>query len=243
MSLPAVMNNKIALDQQPGQHTSTTGGDEPRPYTPGVAAIVLAAGRSERMGAFKPLLPFGKTTVIDSCIEHLREGGVETIVVVVAQDARGEKLQQHLNGSNVTFAVNPNPASEMGDSIAYGVRQLSGQTRAVLITPADHPAVPAEVVVQLIEEWQRGAQLIVPTFETRGGHPVLLDIRFRAELLKLDPQGGLKKLFQIHFPTVSRLAVESKYIARDMDTWDDYRVLHEEVFGVSPSEPAVCQHR
>jgi len=213
-----------------------TKAENPRPKTIETAAIVLAAGRSERMGAFKPLLPFGKTTVIEACIENLRAGGVETIVVVVAQDLRGEKLQRHLHDSEVTFAINQDPASEMGDSIACGARQLSGQTRAVLITPADHPAVPREVVAQLIEEWQKGAALVVPTFENRGGHPVLLDISFRPELLKLDPHRGLKKLFQVHSATVSRLAVKSKYIARDMDTWDDYRVLHEEVFGVSPPE-------
>ncbi len=220
-----------------------TKAENPRPQPIGIGAIVLAAGRSERMGAFKPLLPFGKSTVIEACIEHLREGGVETIVVVVAQDLRGEKLQQHLRDSNVTFAINPDPASEMGDSIAFGVRKLSDQTRAVLITPADHPAVPPEVVVQLIEEWQKGAALVVPTFENRGGHPVLLDISFRPELLNLDPQGGLKNLFKVNSATVCRLAVESKYIARDMDTWDDYRVLHEEVFGVSPPDPGVCEHK
>lgn len=216
-----------------------TKAENPKLKTIGIAAIVLAAGRSERMGSFKPLLPFGKTTVIDACLEHLRRGGVETIVVVVAQDLRGEQLQRHLNHSHATFAINPDPTSEMGDSIACGVRHLPEHTQAVLITPADHPAVPPEVVAQLIEGWQHGATLVLPTFENRGGHPVLVDISFRAELLKLDPQRGLKKLFEGHSTIVSRIAVKSKYIARDMDTWDDYRVLHEEVFGVSPPEASV----
>ena len=114
----------------------------------GVAAIVLAAGRSERMGAFKPLLPFGDSTVIESCIDNLRGGGVETIVVVVGQDSRAEELKRHLQDAHVSFAINPNPASEMSDSIACGVHQLPKQMKAILITPADHPAVPAEVVAQ-----------------------------------------------------------------------------------------------
>ena len=54
-------------------------------------AILLAAGRSERMGAFKPLLPFGETTVIHSCIDNLREAGVEDIVFVLGH--RAEELQ------------------------------------------------------------------------------------------------------------------------------------------------------
>ena len=204
-----------------------------------VAAIVLAAGRSERMGAFKPLLPFGNSTVIESCIQSLLDGGVETLVVVLAQDLRAQELKHHLQNAQVTLAINPNQGSEMSDSIACGVNQLPASTRAVLVTPADHPAVPSAVVAQLIYEWQHGAVLVVPTFNMRGGHPVLIDISFRAELLKLDSRSGLKSLFEAHPDQVRRLAVNSNYIARDLDTWDDYRVLHEEVFGVSPSEPGI----
>ena len=51
----------------------------PGPKTNEVAAIILAAGRSERMGAFKPLLPFGPSTVIEACIEYLHAGGIETV--------------------------------------------------------------------------------------------------------------------------------------------------------------------
>jgi len=211
--------------------------ENPRPKTIGIAAIVLAAGQSQRMGAFKPLLPFGKSTVIEACIEHLRDGGAETVVVVIGQGPHAEALQEHLKNARVTIAVNPDPGSEMSDSIACGVGRLPHETKAVLITPADHPAVPPEVIAQLIHEWQQGAQLVVPTFETRGGHPVLVDITLRHELMKLDPLSGLKAIFHAKLDRVRRLAVKSNYIARDMDTWDDYRVLHEDVFGVSPPEP------
>ena len=217
--------------------------EDPRPKTNEVAAIVLAAGHSERMGAFKPLLPFGATTVIEACIEHLSGGGVETVIVVVGHDLPAEELKQHLSSSKVTFAINPDPDSEMSDSIACGVRQLPNQTRAVLITPADHPAVPAEVVAFLISEWRKGGLLVVPTWNARGGHPVLVDLGFHAELLSLDPRHGLKTLFHAHPDQVSRLTVNSNYIARDMDTWDDYRVLHEEVFGFPPPEQAFREQK
>jgi molybdenum cofactor cytidylyltransferase len=208
----------------------------PRPKANEVAAIVLAAGRSERMGAFKPLLPFGPKTVIETCIDNLRGGGVETIVVVVGQDARAETLQGQLQNSRVTFAVNPDPQSEMSASIASGVRALSAEMKAVVITPADLAAVPGEVVETLISCWQDGAQLVKPTWNERGGHPVLIDLRFRDELLELDPRGGLKVFFDAHRDQVDRVAVSSNYIARDMDTWDDYRALHEDLFGTPPPE-------
>jgi molybdenum cofactor cytidylyltransferase len=199
-----------------------------------VAAIILAAGRSTRMGSFKPLLPFGASTVIETCIENLRDGGVETIVVVVGH--RAEDIKERLKSCGVIFAVNPDSGSEMTASIACAVPQLPVETKAVLITPADHPAVPAEVITTLINEWNRGAVLVVPTWNDRGGHPVLIDLGFRDELLRLDPNLGLRRLFDAHQDQVRRVAVNSNSIARDMDTWDDYRALHEDVFGVPPPE-------
>jgi CTP:molybdopterin cytidylyltransferase MocA len=208
--------------------------EDPRPKTNEVAAIILAAGRSERMGAFKPLLPFGPTTVIETCIENLRGGGVGTVFVVLGQGPRAEELKQHLRNARVSFAINPDPQSQMSASIACGVRELPEGTKAVIINPVDHAAVPGEVIELLISQWKKGARLVKPTWNERGGHPVLVDLGFRDELLSLDPNGGLKAFFSIHQAQVKRVPVNSNYIARDMDTWDDYRALHQEVFGVPP---------
>ena len=194
-----------------------------------VAAILLAAGRSSRMGAFKPLLPFGNKTVIECCIDYLREGGVETVVVVLGH--RANDIQSKLAERPVTFAFNNDPDSEMGASIAAGVHELPDKAQATLIALVDHPAVPAIVVSSLIESWKKGARLVIPTWQDRGGHPVLVDLGFRAELLALSSSGGLKALFQAHRNEVKRLPVDSPFIARDMDTWDDYRNLHLEVTG------------
>lgn len=201
-----------------------------------VAAIVLAAGRAERMGAFKPLLPFGPTTVIETCIENLRAGGLETVVVVLGQGPRAESLKNHLKNARVRFAINPDPRSEMSASIACGVRELPEGTKAAIINPVDHAAVPGEVVDLLISEWKKGARLVKPTWNERGGHPVLVDLAFRDELLSLDPDGGLKAFFSVHHEQVRRIPVDSNHIARDMDTWDDYSALHQELFGVPPPE-------
>jgi molybdenum cofactor cytidylyltransferase len=204
-----------------------------------VAAIILAAGRSQRMGAFKPLLPFGPTTVIETCIENVRAGGVKNIVVVVGQDSRAEDLKEHLKNAGVSFALNPDGNSEMSVSIACGVRKLPEQARAVIINPVDHAAVRGEVVKTLISEWKKGARLVKPTWNGRGGHPVLIDLDFRDELLSLDPNSGLKTFLSVHQAEVSRIPVDSNYVARDMDTWDDYRALHTEVFGGPPPESQV----
>ena len=179
------------------------------------------------MGAFKPLLPFGNRTVIECCIDSLREAGVETIVVVLGH--RGDDLREKLTG--VSFAVNPDPDSEMGASIAAGVRELPDDAEATLIALADHPAVPSSVVSTVIQEWSQGARIVAPTWQGRGGHPVLVDLSFKPELLKLTESGGLRALFESHREAVKRVPVDSPFIARDMDTWDDYQALHREVTG------------
>ena len=200
-----------------------------------VAAILLAAGQSRRMGAFKPLLPFGNKTVIECCVDYLREGGVETIVVVLGH--RADEIRKRLAGRQLIFAVNPDPNSEMGASIAAGVSQLPQSCQAVLIALSDHPAVPAAVVSKLIEAWKDGARLVIPTWQERGGHPVLVDLGFKSELLNLSSTGGLRALFDAHKNLVKRVPVDSPFIARDMDTWDDYRALHEEVTGQPAPDP------
>jgi len=197
-----------------------------------VAAIVLAAGHSRRMGAFKPLLPFGNKTVIETCIDHLRMGGVETIVVVLGHQAN--LMREHLQDLSLSFALNPDPESEMSASIGCGVKQLPQETRAVLIALTDHPAVGPEVISTIINCWKAGAKLVIPEYGARGGHPVLIDLGFRDQLLQLDPEHGLRSLFDAHRAQVKRISVSSPFIARDMDTWDDYRALHEDVFGMAP---------
>ena len=123
----------------------------------------------------------------------------------------------------------------MGASIARGVEQLPLDVNTILIALCDQPAIPPEVIRFLITERGRSsARLIVPEYAGRGGHPVLIDHSFRPELLQLDAARGLRALFDTHRDEVLRVAVTSPYVARDMDTWDDYRALHEELFGIEP---------
>lgn len=181
------------------------------------------------MGAFKPLLPFGDKTVIECCLEYLREAGTRIVVL----GHRANEIRDHIK--NVTIAINPDPDSEMGASIAVGVNSIN-DAKCVIIALADHPAIPAKVVSNLVNAWRNGAGIVIPTFQNRGGHPVLVDLKYRTELQNLDRSGGLRTLFQTHQNDLKRLPVDSPFIARDMDTWDDYRALHEEVVGHPPPD-------
>lgn len=189
------------------------------------------------MGAFKPLLPFGEQTVSETCINNLLAAQVAEVVVVLGH--RAEELRARLFHLPIRFAVNREVESEMGASIARGVEALSLRGEAaVLIALGDQPAVTPREIESVIEAYrQTGARLVVPEWEGRGGHPVLVDLKFRESLLNLDAGRGLRALFDAHADEVLRVPVASPYIARDLDTWEDYRTLHLEIFGVPP--PAV----
>lgn len=197
-----------------------------------VAAVVLAAGRSRRMGAFKPLLPFGDSTVVKSCLTGLRGAGVQEIAIVLGPHA--DEVRTHLKDAEVTFAFNPDADSAMSVSIARGIEQICLEAKAVLIAPVDHPAVDSATIRAINDEWKRGSGLVQPEYNGRGGHPVLIDLSYRNELLNLDPEKGLRKFFEVHRDEVRRLAVASPFVARDMDTWEDYVRLHQDVFGRPP---------
>jgi molybdenum cofactor cytidylyltransferase len=186
------------------------------------------------MGAFKPLLPFGGLTVVEACVEALREAGAAEVVVVVGHRA-GEVRGALAGRSHVRFAVNEVDSSEMGLSVARGVAALAGGAGAALVALVDHPAVPPAEIGKLVEVWRRtGARLVVPEWRGRGGHPVLVDLAFKGELLTLVPEKGLRALFEAHRAEVLRLPAGSPYVARDMDTWEEYAALHAEVFGSPP---------
>jgi molybdenum cofactor cytidylyltransferase len=119
--------------------------------------------------------------------------------------------------------------------VARGVEALPPETRAALVALVDHPAVPPDEIRKLIEAWRRtGARLVVPEWEGRGGHPVLVDLTLREELLKLVPEKGLRALFDARRAEVLRLRAGSPYVTRDMDTREDYAALHGEIFGTPP---------
>ena len=201
-----------------------------------IAAVLLAAGRSRRMGAFKPLLPFGGVTVAEACVETLRAGGAGEVVVVVGH--RGREVRAalaHVEG--LRFAFNDVEGSEMGVSVARGVEAVSEEAEAVLVALVDQPAVPPSEIAKLCEARRRtGARLVLPEWEGRGGHPLLVDLSLREELSSVVPEKGLRALFDAHRTEVLRVPAGSPYVARDIDTREDYMALHAEVFGSTPED-------
>jgi molybdenum cofactor cytidylyltransferase len=189
-----------------------------------IGAILLAAGRSSRMGRFKPLLPLGTSTIIETCLDTIESAGIELTIMVVGH--RAEELQVALAHRSVTFALNPDPDSQMSVSIALGVQALAPDTAAVFLALADQPAITASTYQLLMAERARtSAQIVVPEFDGHRGHPVLVDLALRAELLELDHGDGLRGFLDRHAPEVVRVPVDSDSVLLDLDTPEQYEEM------------------
>lgn len=143
-----------------------------------VAALVLAAGASRRMGALNKLTePVEGVAMVRRVVDCVAQAGCDPIVVVTGHEAH--EVSAALAGAPVRFVHNPDHARGMGSSLARGARALSDDA-PVLVALGDMPDVGAEVLGQLLATAaEPGVQVAAPTYEGRRGHPVV----FAAELL------------------------------------------------------------
>ena len=186
-----------------------------------IGAVVAAAGLSSRMGAFKPLLPFGGSTVIERCLANLREAGAGEIVVVTGH--RAAELEEKLADSGVRLVRNPDYAqTQMFDSLRVGLRALSEDCEVILLTPGDVPLVKPETIRALL---QAPGGFARPVCAGKRGHPVALDAKYRAALLAYDGDGGLCGAVEALGIPISEVEVADAGMPLDMDTPADYEKL------------------
>ncbi|TBW36124.1 HD domain-containing protein [Siculibacillus lacustris] len=189
-----------------------------------VAAVVLAAGRSSRMGAFKPLLPLAGTTVIGHVVAALRAGGIDEIRVVIGHRAAG--LAPVLADLGVSAVVNPDPDRGMYSSLTCGLAALPATITAALVLPVDVPLVRPATLAAIAARAARGDVLVVhPTFEGQRGHPPAIDRRLFAEILGGDGVGGLAAVLARHAAQSLDLPVIDHACLWDMDRPEDHARL------------------
>jgi len=134
------------------------------PARPDLAAVILAAGRSSRMGSFKPLLPFGRGTVMERVISTVYEAGVETIRIVVGWNAH--LLIPILERLGVPWVRNERFEEGMYTSVRAGVRDLPTGVAAFFLLPGDIPLAQSATLTRLIAEWdKRPGGIFCPCFE------------------------------------------------------------------------------
>ncbi len=186
-----------------------------------VAAILLAAGKSRRMGTSKQLLPLGDTTVIGCCLESLWTGGVGDIIVVVSPE--GAEVAEEARRFPVRIVVNEEPGGDMSSSVRSGRDNLPSDCSSVLIALSDCPLVqPSSVQALLSAGAGKLSSIVIPVYEGRRGHPVLFP---RTILGELTDDLTLRDLVRKDPGRVAELPIDDSGVLLDMDTPVDYQRL------------------
>ena len=190
-----------------------------------VAAIVLAAGESKRMGSPKALLPFSGKTLIRGVVDLLTAGGLSPIVVVLG--AHAELIRHEVAGLNVRVTTNHGYRAGQLSSLQKGL-EVVGESSAtgVLVHPVDHPAVKTETVRAILKCFAAShAPVVVPTYNGRRGHPVIFSAKLFDELMNAPVEIGARAVVWRHAEDIVEVATDDCAIIQNIDTPKDYSFL------------------
>jgi len=187
-----------------------------------ICAIVLAAGRSRRMGVQKLLLPFGGKTVISHIVDQLLGSAVDKIFVVTGHQP--ERISGELSGRPVCIVNNADYESGMLSSVRCGLHALPERCRTVLVAIGDQPSISTGLVDLMIRSFAAAEKnILVPCYDGRRGHPILFAAMYREEILTHYDDVGLRGLLHAYPDDVLELTVSTSCVLSDMDYPDDYR--------------------
>ena len=189
-----------------------------------ISVVILAAGESTRMGQPKMLLPFSGSTIIETVVRTALASSADEVAVVLGAGA--DNVRGAVAHLPVSLALNTEYRLGMLSSIQCGVRSLRPDAGAAVIMLGDQPTIPVEVVDRVIDAWRSGGNsLVLPVMHGRRGHPLLVDLRLRDELLGLDHALGMRALVDAHESDLLEVEVDTPAVLKDVDTPEDYAGL------------------
>jgi molybdenum cofactor cytidylyltransferase len=198
-----------------------------------IPAIVLAAGKSTRMGRVKANLPVGPAdndgyivhdTFLTHIVRTLGSAGIDDVIIVVGHEKESVLRNFGESGLAARFVENPDYESGQLSSLLAGLRVVDRPgVMATLITLVDIPFVSAPTVRAVIERYhQTRAPIVRPTRRGRHGHPLLVDRELFDRLRHADPAEGVKPVVRNYATTNGDVEVEDEGAFGDIDTPEDY---------------------
>jgi len=188
-----------------------------------IAAVVLAAGLSRRMGQAKLLMPVGGRAIVRYVVESVLAGGVDSVWVVTGPDV--EPIEAALAGLDVQIAVNPAPEEGQASSLRAGIAALPASVDAVLIALGDQPSLAPSIIPALLAARRVSPKLIVaPRYRDGQGNPVLFKREIFPELLRLTGDQGARPIIQKEPARVEWVELDLP-MPPDVDTQDDYEKI------------------
>ncbi|MBN1660018.1 MAG: nucleotidyltransferase family protein [Anaerolineae bacterium] len=192
-----------------------------------VAAVVLAAGGSSRMGELKQLLPVDGRPMVRRAVEAACDAGLAQVVVVVGAGAPA--VTTALEGLDVDVVRNDDWAEGMSTSLRAGLAALAPEIGATFVVLADQPGLSGNLLRRLVSRYKAsGAPIVVPYYGGQRGNPVLFGRRFFAELARVEGDRGGRVILARHGDEVEAVDVDDVAVVRDVDTRQDYAAIVEE---------------
>lgn len=191
-----------------------------------ISALVLAAGRSTRMGQLKQLLPLGQHTIIEQVVTTFLASSVDEVVVVTG--CEHTEVEAVLRAYPVRCVYNPDfAAGEMISSVQVGLRALGPDVGAALLAVGDQPQIEERIIEQVLTAWRSGSpeRIVIPSYQMRRGHPVCLPRSVWPAVWALGWQDSLRSLWATHTDRIGHVVVDTPSILGDLDTPEDYRRL------------------
>jgi molybdenum cofactor cytidylyltransferase len=189
----------------------------------GVAALVLAAGASQRLGTPKQLLDYRGATLLDATLATARAAGFEQVVVALGGAA--DQVQERLDLSDLDVVVNPDFGDGCATSIRSGLDHVHPAMHGLVVLLGDQPGVSVEAIVSLVER-SRGHAVGVCSYDDGLGHPLWFDRSMWETLRGLHGDKAVWKLVDAGEDGADVVQVPVPgAVPRDVDTWDDYQAL------------------
>ena len=190
-----------------------------------ISAIILAAGESKRMGEPKMLMPWGRSTVIQTVISTLQASGVTDILVVTGG---AHKQIESLIGQTVQIVFNEKYAeSEMLSSLQAGLIAKKDEASAALICLGDQPQIQIRSVQRILQEYKEtSASIIVPSYQMHRGHPWLVARESWNAILQMHAPDSPRDFLKRHNREIHYVDIDSPTILQDLDTPEDYLKSH-----------------
>ena len=191
---------------------------------PRIAAVVLSAGESSRMGRPKALLPIEGETFIGRIVGSLKRTQVGKILVVLGHNA--DQLAAAIGALPVEILINPNYQLGQLSSLQVAVLTLlpDPDCDGMLVHLVDHPYIDASLVDRMIRQFYESKKnIVVPRCRGKRGHPVLFSRRLFSELLDAPMDQGAKAVVNAHGDATLEIETDDEGITVDIDTPELYR--------------------
>ena len=186
-----------------------------------IGAVILAAGQSRRMGRNKMLLPVAASTVLETIVTEVA-ACAQVVDRVVVTGHQADRITALLGPYPVRCVFNPAYAqADMLVSIQVGLRSLLPEVTAALIVLGDQPRIQRTTVQQVIIAQQAEA-IIIPSYQLKRGHPILIDRALWPEVLALPETATLRDFIRAHEEQIRYVVVETDSVLKDLDTPEDY---------------------